>query len=204
MHLMTTALLVMDVQVGIVERYADDSEPLLHAIAAATTASRSAGYQVIYVRVAFRPGAPEISPNNRGFAAIGAAESMGLDDPATQVHPTVAPAPGDIEVLKKRVSAFAGSDLDVVLRSLGVDTLVLTGIATSGVVLSTLRQAADLDYQIVVDDPKLFTRPIRIAGTFQAAAPGTELLEFACAEGSQTLQNVFGFELAAGREAAGR
>ena len=150
MHLMTTALLVMDVQVGIVERYADDSEPLLHAIAAATTASRSAGYQVIYVRVAFRPGAPEISPNNRGFAAIGAAESMGLDDPATQVHPTVAPAPGDIEVLKKRVSAFAGSDLDVVLRSLGVDTLVLTGIATSGVVLSTLRQAADLDYQIVV------------------------------------------------------
>jgi hypothetical protein len=61
-----------------------------------------------------------------------------------------------------------------------------------------------LDYQIVVDDPKLFTRPIRIAGTFQAAAPGTELLEFACAEGSQTLQNVFGFELAAGREAAGR
>jgi nicotinamidase-related amidase len=150
MHRMTTALLVMDVQVGIVERYAEDSEQLLAAIAAAATTARPAGHHVIYVRVAFRPGAPEISPNNCGFAAIGAARSMGLDDPATQVHPSVAPLPGDIEVVKKRVSAFAGSDLDVVLRSLGVDTLVLTGIATSGVVLSTLRQAADLDYQLVV------------------------------------------------------
>ena len=48
------------------------------------------------------------------------------------------------------MSAFSGSDLDVVLRSLGVDSLVLSGIATSGVVLSTLRQAADLDYRLTV------------------------------------------------------
>ena len=53
-------------------------------------------------------------------------------------------------VVKKRVSAFAGSDLDVVLRSLGVTHLVLCGIATSGVVLSTLRQAADLDFALTV------------------------------------------------------
>ena len=51
---------------------------------------------------------------------------------------------------KRRVSAFAGSDLEVLLRGLGAGTLVLTGIATSGVVLSTLRQAADLDYRLVV------------------------------------------------------
>jgi nicotinamidase-related amidase len=48
------------------------------------------------------------------------------------------------------VSAFSGSDLDVLLRGAGADTLVLSGIATSGVVLSTLRQAADLDYRITV------------------------------------------------------
>ncbi|MGA2932584.1 MAG: isochorismatase family protein, partial [Acidimicrobiales bacterium] len=57
---------------------------------------------------------------------------------------------GDIVVTKRRVSAFAGSDLDVVLRARGARTLVLAGIATSGVVLSTLRQAADLDYGLVV------------------------------------------------------
>jgi hypothetical protein len=53
-----------------------------------------------------------------------------------------------------------------------------------------------IDYQITIEDPNLFTRPIRIAGAFVAAVPGTELMEFACAEGSQTLPNVFGFGLA--------
>ena len=52
--------------------------------------------------------------------------------------------------MKRRVSAFSGSDLEVVLRSLGVSHLVLTGIATSGVVLSTTREAADKDYRITV------------------------------------------------------
>ncbi len=48
------------------------------------------------------------------------------------------------------MSAFAGSDLELVLRGAGADHLVLTGLATSGVVLSTLRQAADLDYRLTV------------------------------------------------------
>jgi nicotinamidase-related amidase len=48
------------------------------------------------------------------------------------------------------VSAFAGSDLDVVLPAGGIEALVLTGIATNGVVLSTLRQAADLDFELTV------------------------------------------------------
>jgi nicotinamidase-related amidase len=55
-----------------------------------------------------------------------------------------------VVVTKRRVSAFAGSDLDVVLRAQSIGHLVLAGIATSGVVLSTLRQAADLDYQLTV------------------------------------------------------
>jgi nicotinamidase-related amidase len=74
----------------------------------------------------------------------------GDDDPATQIHDALAPQPSDVVVTKRRVSAFAGSDLDLVLRSLDVRALVLTGIATSGVVLSTLRQAADLDFDLTV------------------------------------------------------
>jgi hypothetical protein len=50
-----------------------------------------------------------------------------------------------------------------------------------------------IDYEITMEDPKMFTAPIRIAGTFAAAAKGSELMEFACAEGSQTLPNIFGF-----------
>jgi hypothetical protein len=72
------------------------------------------------------------------------------DNQAIEIHPDVAPQPDDIIITKKRVSAFAGSDLDIVLRAGGIDHLVLTGIATSGVVLSTLRQAADLDFNLTV------------------------------------------------------
>ncbi len=145
-----TALLIMDVQQGIVDRYVDGSDGLLDALGRAAGAARGAEVPVVYVRVAFRDGAPEISRRNRRFAALARAGGMTLDDPATAIHPAVAPQPGDVMVVKKRVSAFAGSDLEMVLRALEVDSLTLTGIATSGVVLSTLRQAADLDFGLTV------------------------------------------------------
>jgi nicotinamidase-related amidase len=142
-----SALLVMDVQNSIVERFGDAG--VLERAAAAVAAARAAGVRVIYVRVAFRPGHPEVSPRNKSFAALS--ESGGFaDEHATAIHPAVAPEPGDVVVTKRRVSAFAGSDLDVVLRAGAVEELVLCGIATSGVVLSTLRAAADLDYRLTV------------------------------------------------------
>jgi nicotinamidase-related amidase len=142
-----SALLVMDVQNSIVERFADAT--VLDRAAAAIAAARGAGVPVIYVRVAFRPGHPEVSPRNKSFAALR--DGGGLaDDDATAIHPAVAPEPGEVVVTKRRVSAFAGSDLDVVLRAGAVEELVLCGIATSGVVLSTLRAAADLDYGLTV------------------------------------------------------
>ncbi len=144
------ALLVMDVQNGIVERVTEEAESLLAALGRATSAARAAGVPVIYVRVAFRPGAPEISRRNKSFSALAGGGGMSDADPSTQIHPAVAPGPDDVVVTKKRVSAFTGSDLEVVLRGLEVDSLVLTGIATSGVVLSTVRQAADLDYELTV------------------------------------------------------
>lgn len=144
------ALLVMDVQTAIVERFADGSEALLASLRQAAGAARAARVPVIFVRVAFRPGAPEVSPRNRSFAAAAAAGGMEDGAPGSEVHPALDPGRGDLVVVKKRVSAFAGSDLQVVLRSLGVRSLVLAGIATSGVVLSTLRQAADLDYGLAV------------------------------------------------------
>jgi nicotinamidase-related amidase len=144
------ALLVMDIQNGVVERIGEQSPPLLSTLADAVAAARLARIPIIFVRVAFRSGAPEISPKNLTFSAYLGSDALGETDHATQVHPTVTPQPGEIVVTKKRVSAFSGTDLQLVLRSLGVDSLVLTGIATSGVVLSTLREAADLDYVLTV------------------------------------------------------
>lgn len=142
-----SALLVMDVQRGIVERFGETPH-VLERLSDAIAAARSAAIPVIYVVVRFRPGYPEISARNRSFAAIrDAGTRMEETDPATEIHPAVAPQTGDIVVTKRRVSAFSGSDLDVVLRAQEITHLVLTGIATSGVVLSTLRAAADLDYR---------------------------------------------------------
>jgi nicotinamidase-related amidase len=141
------ALLVMDVQRAVVDRYTDPS--YLPRLREAIGAARAGGLPVIYVVVGFRPGCPEVSARNKIFGALAGTTAVG-NDQALQIHPDVVPEPGDILVTKRRVSAFAGSDLDMVLRAGGIDHLVLTGIATSGVVLSTLRQAADLDFGLTV------------------------------------------------------
>jgi nicotinamidase-related amidase len=104
---------------------------------------------VIFVRVAFRPGHPEVSLRNIAFSALAGSDAF-ADAHATAIHAALAPAPDEVVVTKRRVSAFAGSDLDVVLRARAIRDLVLCGIATSGVVLSTLRQAADLDFGLTV------------------------------------------------------
>lgn len=145
----STALLVMDVQGDIVGRFAEDTE-YLPRLASAIAAARRAGIAVIYVTVAFRPGYPEASARNKSFSALPQTGRFIEGSDSTHVHPAVAPEPGEVIVTKRRVSAFTGSDLDVVLRAAGITHLVLAGIATSGVVLSTLRQAADLDYQLTV------------------------------------------------------
>ncbi len=142
-----TALLIMDVQPEIVERLGDSG--LTERLARAAAAARSAGLRVIYVRVGFRSGYPEISPRNASFSRILELGGF-VEGVSSEVHSAVAPQPGDVVVTKRRVSAFAGSDLDVVLRAGGIEALVLSGIATSGVVLSTLRQAADLDFSLTV------------------------------------------------------
>jgi len=102
------------------------------------------------VVVRFRPGYQEINPRNFSFSRIPQGKAFIEGDPGAEIHPDVAPQAGDAIITKRRVSAFTGSDLEVVLRSLGAENLVLTGISTSGVVLSTLRQAADMDYRITV------------------------------------------------------
>jgi nicotinamidase-related amidase len=107
---------------------------------------------VIYVVVGFRAGAPEVCENNKGFSAGGYKGKLTEEQAKQfiQIHPDVACGENDIVVTKRRVSAFTGSDLEVVLSGLNIRHIVLSGVATSGVVLSTLREAADKDFQITV------------------------------------------------------
>ncbi|MBH8605332.1 cysteine hydrolase family protein [Thermoactinomyces sp. CICC 10522] len=143
------ALLVMDIQNGIVSRFAENENALL-PFRKAVEAARRHSIPVIFVRVAFREGYPEISPKNKTFSAISNFGGMTLSDTATQIHESLNPQPDEPVVTKLRVSAFSGSDLEVILRSRQINKLILSGIATSGVVLSTLREAADKDFALTV------------------------------------------------------
>jgi nicotinamidase-related amidase len=150
-HRSNAALLLMDVQNAIAERFAENAEALL-PFQKALEAARRHNIPVIFVRIAFREGYPEVSPRNKSFSAISEAGwgPMTPTDTATQIHESVKPLPGEPIVTKLRVSAFAGSDLEIILRSRQIDTLILGGISTSGVVLSTLREAADRDFALTV------------------------------------------------------
>jgi nicotinamidase-related amidase len=145
----TTALLVMDMQEVIVTRLAQQYD-VITPVRTAITAARAASIPIIYVTLTLRPGYPEISPNNKSFSAYKEQQPALFTGRAMEVASAIAPQPADIVVAKRRVSAFSGSDLEVVLRAQNISHLVLCGISTSGVVLSTLREAADKDYQLTV------------------------------------------------------
>jgi len=144
-----TALLVMDMQAGILGMLPNATNFIGH-VGKAIAAARENRVLVIYIVVGFRQSMPEISPNNKSFAGTKE-RSVGKNmDDFAKAHPAIAPQGDEVTVVKRRVSAFTGSDLEVILRSQGIQHIVLAGIATSGVVLSTLREAADKDYRITV------------------------------------------------------
>ena len=152
LDLITSALLSMDLQVGIVAAYAAGQPDLLARAGAVLNAARRVGMPVIHVKVGFRPGLPEVSARNPLFGAIKSspAHQQLFAGASGEIHPAVAPEAGEVVVTKSRVNAFAGTDLEQVLRAKEIDTLVLYGIATSGVVLSTALHASDADYRLVI------------------------------------------------------
>jgi nicotinamidase-related amidase len=141
-----TALLVMDVQPNILNRIENKDDYLTLAKTAIDSAHESKT-PVIFVVVGFREGLPEVSPENQSFGKI---KESGMASGMINPTPAIEPIGSDVVVTKRRVSAFTGSDLEVVLRAQGIRHLVLTGISTSGVVLSTIREASDKDFRLSV------------------------------------------------------
>ena len=150
----------MDYQNGIVSQL-PGSEVLLERAGAAIGSARGHGAHVGWVRVAFTDADFDAIPDTSIFAAMVAGDrraTLHADAPETQIHPQLAPQATDIVVRKTRVGAFTTTDLDEQLRTRGVDTVVLAGISTSGVVLSTVREAMDRDYRLVVLEDACFDR----------------------------------------------
>jgi nicotinamidase-related amidase len=148
-----TAVLSMDCQTGVVAIYTkDDKEQFLTRAASVLNHARATGMTIIHVRVGFRPGLPEVSSRNILFGSIksSAQHQRLFEEPLGDFPSVIAPKDSEIVITKHRISAFAGTDLAMILRANDIDTLVLYGIATSGVVLSTLLDAADADFRLAV------------------------------------------------------
>ena len=143
-------LLVMDYEPAILANV-PDSETLLSLMAGTLASARARGLPIGYVRIAFRDSDYAAIPETN-LALKDAASSKALPEiaPETQIDAAIAPLPGDLVVRKTRVGAFSTTDLSRQLQDRKINTLILAGVATSGVVLSTLREAADLDYRIFV------------------------------------------------------
>jgi nicotinamidase-related amidase len=116
-------------------------------------AARDAGVMVCYSATVFRPGYPEISDRNKTFSQRKASGQPAVSDPLQVIHEAVRPIDGEVVAGKHRVNALYGTDLDMALRANNIETIVMLGYATSGVVLSTTRYAADADYRLfIVED----------------------------------------------------
>ena len=178
----STALLVMDYQVDALTKFmtAAQSADAIACVPDLIAMARDAGMMVIHVVVAFRPGHPEVSPRNAGFSAVKVLGMLAAGSEGSAIHPAAAAREGEPIVVKHRVSPFVGTDLETLLRANGIDTLVLAGVHTSGVVLSTVRHAGDLDYRLVVvrdccadPDAQLHTLLLDIVFPKQAAVVTT-------------------------------
>ena len=147
----TTALLIADF-------YAEMMNTIPHAIdrgvvektRALQQAARDMGIMVCYSATVFRPGYPEISDRNKTFSQRKASGQPAVSDPVQIIHEAVRPIEGEVVAGKHRVNAMFGTDLEMSLRANNIETLIMLGYATSGVVLSTTRYAADADFRLII------------------------------------------------------
>ena len=151
-----TAMLTLDLQQGILG-FAAEAASIIPAAAKAVEFARKANFKIIHVGLGFEEGHPEIPDTNARFKMVKDNNMFVKGTPSAEFFPAIL-KPKDLIVYKQRVSGFTENQLDLILRSLGIENLVMFGIATSGIALSTLRRAFDLDYNCVVLKDACFDR----------------------------------------------
>lgn len=177
-----SALVLVDLQRDIVRRV-PDRDVLLAACRRSAEVFLDRGLPVVLVRVARRPDGSD-APAAPGLDAapprLGLIEGAEGTDLVPELHEL---RPRCREVVKRRRSAFTGTDLDLLLHGLGVDTVFLGGFDTNLGVESTARSAYDLGYRVVVladccrgADPADHAWALeRVLPRMATVAPGTRL-----------------------------
>jgi nicotinamidase-related amidase len=143
-----TALLTLDLQNGILG-LAPGAEAILPNASKAVEFARKKQFQIIHVGLGFSEGHPEIPDTESRFKRLKENNLFVKGSPSAEFHSSIARS-DELVVYKQRVGAFSENHLHLILRSRGIENLVFFGISTSGITLSTLRRAYDLDYRCIV------------------------------------------------------
>ena len=168
------AVIVVDMQNdfgsagGMFDRAGIDIAPIRAAVAPTARvvdAGRHAGIPIVYLKMGFRPDLSDLGPdeatNRQRHLFMGVGEPVEAPDGTrsrvlvrdtwnTEIVDELAPAPGDHVVYKHRFSGFFQTELEDLLRSLGVRDIVFTGCTTSICVDSTLRDAMFRDFRCLL------------------------------------------------------
>jgi len=149
----TTALLVVDAQNDFLAEDARLPIPagrkVLPELKLTIEFCRSVGIKVIYTVHAHRPDGSDMGRMGVVYPVIKNREALVEGTKGVEVHPTIAPAPNEIVIHKHRHSAFFATDLDLILRNSGIETLVITGFSSTGCCHVTAREALFNDYKVV-------------------------------------------------------
>jgi nicotinamidase-related amidase len=143
-----TALLTLDLQKGIFG-FVPSADAIIPSAAKAVEFARKKQFLIIHVGLGFSEGHPEISDIDSPFKRVKTNNLFVMGTPSAEFHSSIA-RPEELVVYKQRVGAFSENQLHLILRSRGIENLVFFGISTSGITLSTLRRAFDLDFHCVV------------------------------------------------------
>lgn len=113
-------------------------------------AARRSGATAVYTRVAWQPGYPDLVANSPLLGIVAQSHCLVEGSAKAEIVPQLTPQDGDVVVTHQRVGGFSASQLDGILRSRGVDTVLFAGVATNASVEGTARQASDLGYRTII------------------------------------------------------
>lgn len=148
----TTAVIVVDMQ----NDFVADGAPLRSAQAAAMMPRlartldecRSRGIRVIYTTHAHRSDGCDMGRYGDLYPPVAQRTALVDGTPGIEIHPGLAPAPGEHVIKKHRYSGFFATDMDLILREWGINTVVVTGTTTENCCHATARDAMFLNYRV--------------------------------------------------------
>src|SRR5258707_12510810 len=170
-----TAMIVVDMQNDFVAPGAAMETPAARAVvpklAEALKICRNAGIKVIYTAHVHRRDGSDMGLFDYLLPPIANRKALVDGTPGVDIYPELAPAPGEHVIKKHRYSGFFGTDLDIILREWGIDTVIISGTTTENCCHATARDAMFRNYRVVFlsDATATYDYPDRGFGPMAAA-----------------------------------